>query len=260
VPEEYKGLKELEEEIRHFKNIRVLLKDISELQSKVERVRSYPKLQEELEAQYGKMPRDEFLRKAERLCSSEQFESSGTGILIKYVANHYYIPLLLSEEEKIDYIQHIIKTPSEVNFIKDLVSCLDGKNSFNNFDWWLFSKLDESLDEVYMPYYNPKSNRISHFKPDFIFWLQRGRDYFIVFIDPKGIEHADYQHKIDGYRRIFEIDSGKKRVFNHDELKVKVFTFLYTDDVNQLPDNYRHYWLDNIDKSLNYLVEQSKIN
>ena len=50
-------------------------------------------------------------------------------------------------------------------------------NKFEEFDWWLFSKLDESLDEVYIPYYNPKRNSISHFNPDFIFWLQRGDDY-----------------------------------------------------------------------------------
>jgi len=35
----------------------------------------------------------------------------------------------------------------------------------------LFSKLDESLDEVYIPYYNPNMNKISRFYPDFIFWF-----------------------------------------------------------------------------------------
>jgi len=265
VPEKYNRLKKLEDEIKHFRNIKIILKDITEsgfaeLRHKVEKVGNHSKLAKELKAQYGKISQEDYLKKAQQLSASEQFESKGKKIQIKYIANHYYLPLILSDEEKVDYIKHIIKTPSEVKFINDLEKYLTSDNKFKSFDWWLFSKLDESLDEVYMPYYNPKSNRISHFKPDFIFWLQRGQDYFIVFIDPKGIEHADYQHKIDGYRQIFEIDSGKKRVFNHDELKVKVFTFLYTDDVNQLPDNYRHYWLDNIDKSLNYLIEQSKTN
>jgi len=259
VPEECNGLKELKEEIRHFKSIKVLLKDISELQSKVEKVKKYPKLVKELNEQYGKITSEEYTRKAQQLTSSDQFESGNKKIQIKYIANHYYLPLILSNEAKIDYIRHIIKTPSEVEFINDLEQYLKrDNNNFKGFDWWLFSKLDESLDEVYIPYLNPKSNQISHFNPDFIFWLQRGQNYFIVFIDPKGTAHTDYQYKIDGYRQIFEIDDGKKRVFNHDKLKVKVFTFLYTYDVNQLSDNYRHYWFDNIDKSLNYLIEQSK--
>ena len=72
----------------------------------------------------------------------------------------YYIPLILSEtnstEEKVSYIRHIIKTPSEVRFVEDLENYLAKEdNKFKEFDWWMFSKLDESLDEVYIPYYNP---------------------------------------------------------------------------------------------------------
>jgi len=41
----------------------------------------------------------------------------GATLKIKNIAAHYYVPLLLSEEEKIDYIRHIIHVPSEVTFI-----------------------------------------------------------------------------------------------------------------------------------------------
>ena len=37
--------------------------------------------------------------------------------------------------------------------------------------------------------------------PDFIFWLQEGERYFIVFVDPKGTEHRDPDRKIEGYLR-----------------------------------------------------------
>ena len=37
TPEEFEEFKELEEEIRHFKNIKVYLEDISEIQKKIER-------------------------------------------------------------------------------------------------------------------------------------------------------------------------------------------------------------------------------
>ena len=63
-----------------------------------------------------------------------------------------------------------ISTPSEVKFINELEDYLkEDRSKFNNFDWWLFSKIDGTLDEVYIPYYNPDTNRISRFNPDFIF-------------------------------------------------------------------------------------------
>jgi hypothetical protein len=112
------------------------------------------------------------------------------------------------------------------------------------------------LDEVYIPYYDPKANNIRQFKPDFVFWLQKGNDYFIVFVDPKGTEHTDYERKIDGYRRIFEKDGNGKKIIDYEGLKVRVFTFLYTVDVNGLSEEgYRKYWFDNIGKTLaNILV------
>jgi len=257
IPEEFERLKELEEEIRHFKNIKVSLKDISDLQSKVEKVKNYPTLLKELRAQYGIIPAEEYAQKAKSLSGSEQFDEDGKRIRIKYVANHYYIPIILSEAEKVDYIKHIIKTPSEVKFVNDLEEYLQREgNRFKEFDWWLFSKLDESLDQVYIPYYDPKTNRIRHFYPDFVFWLQKSDGYFIVFIDPKGISHTDYTHKVAGYRMIFEEDGKGRRVFDHDRLKVRVFTFLYTDDVNMLAQGYRKYWSDNIGRPLANILEE----
>ncbi|MFQ5905936.1 MAG: DEAD/DEAH box helicase family protein [bacterium] len=259
IPEEFERLKELEEEIRHFKNIKVSLKDISDLQGRIEKVKKYPTLLKELQAQYGIIPAEEYVQKARSLSRSEQFDEDGKRIRIKYVANHYYIPIVLSEDEKVDYIKHVIKTPSEVKFVNDLERYLEREgNKFKEFDWWLFSKLDESLDEVYIPYYNPKRNSISHFNPDFIFWLQKDNDYFIVFIDPKGTSHTDYMHKIAGYRMIFEGDGNGRKVLNHEGLKVRVFTFLYTDDVNMLAQGYRKYWSDNIGKAITNVLEDSR--
>ena len=257
TPEELKEFKELDEEIRHFRNIKVYLKSIDEILKSIEMVKDYPAKIKELQSQYGKIPPDEYDRKRERIKKEVVFESNHKKIRIKYVANHYYLPLILSDEEKIDYIKHIIKTPSEVKFINDLEQYLnEDRNKFNEFDWWFFSKLDESLDEVYIPYYNPDTNRISRFNPDFIFWLKRGNNYLIVFIDPKGIKHTDYEYKVDGYKIIFEENGGKKKVFNIGNLKVMVYMFLQTDDVNRLSqDGYRKYWFDNIDNVLANILE-----
>jgi type III restriction enzyme len=259
IPERFERLKELEEEIRHFKNIKVSLKDISDLQNRVEKVKNYPTLLKELRAQYGIISAEQYVQKAKSLSGSEQFDEGGKRIRIKYVANHYYIPIILSEAEKVDYIKHIIKTPSEVEFVNDLERYLQGEgNKFKEFDWWLFSRLDESLDQVYIPYYDPKTNRIRHFYPDFIFWLQKGDGYFIVFIDPKGTSHTDYMHKVAGYRMIFEEDGSGRRVLDHEGLKARVFTFLYTDDVNMLSQGYRKYWSDNIGKVLTSILNDPR--
>ena len=60
--------------------------------------------------------------------------------------------MIISEDEKVKHIKHIIKTPSEVKFIQDLDAYIKTPdNQFLDFDWWLFSKIDESLDDVYIP-------------------------------------------------------------------------------------------------------------
>lgn len=256
-PQELKNLKELDEEIKHYKNIKVYLEDINEIQNKIEKVKNYPEKVSDLREQYGKIPQEEYTEKVKNIKSEENYEKDRRKIKIKYVAHHYYIPLILSEtnstEEKISYIRHIIKTPSEVRFVEDLENYLDkDDNKLKEFDWWMFSKLDESLDEVYIPYYNPNENKISNFNPDFIFWLQKGNKYFIVFIDPKGTEHTSALRKIDGYIQLFE-ENMKEKVFKHEGFKVKIKLFLRPDQVSKIPDNYRKYSFNNIKKMLEVL-------
>jgi len=264
IPQEFERLKLLEDEIRHFKNIQVSLKDISDLAGKVESVAQFEdpevfkrQLREKLERKEINL--DEYtagVERAARMVSEVQAEYSGKRLRIRHVANHYYIPMILSgEDDRIEYIKHIIQTPSEISFLNKLENYLqNAKNKLRDFDWWMFSKLDESLDEVYIPWYDGKVNRIREFKPDFIFWLQSGAKYYIVFIDPKGTEHTEYQRKIDGYSAIFEEASGAKKPFGNDGKKVFVFAFLYTADKDSLPQQYRRYWFDDVGKVLTSIL------
>jgi type III restriction enzyme len=264
VPEDFYRLKELADEIRHFKQISVSLKDISELTRKVESVAQYQN-PESIEAELdnklkrGEITLEEYkkgIKLAARMVREETVQYGAKQLRIKHLANHYYIPIILSgETDRISYIKHIIQERSEIDFINKLEDYVNKPNNkFNEFDWWLFSKLDESLDEVYIPYYNPKSNGIAHFKPDFIFWLQKGRDYFIIFIDPKGTAYTDYQYKIDGYKEIFEENDAMTKKLSYDKLNTRVFTFLYTPDDNRLSKGYKKYWFDNMEKVLNYII------
>lgn len=250
LQEEFNNFKELEDEIRHFKNIKVYIQDIYELKNKIDRMKEYPSRVKELDELYGKIPREEFEKISQSTVREEEFEYNHRKIKIKYIAKHYYLPLILSMEEKIDYITHIIKVRSEVKFIEDLENYLSKNgDAFKKFDWWLFSKIDETLDEVYIPYYNPNGNRISRFKPDFIFWLEKGNDYTILFVDPKGTEHTDALRKIDGFKDIFE-ESGKKKTFSYGNLRIKVELKLKPSDISKVPIEYRDYCFDNIERIL----------
>jgi hypothetical protein len=238
TPEEVDKLKPLEDEIRHFRHITVSLENISELEKKVKRVKDYPTQVKEVRELYGKVSPEEYEQRSREISRVEEFTHDGKCITIKHIARHYYLPIVLSEDGKADYIRHIVKTPSEVKFIKDLENYLaQPNNRFQHFEWWFFSKLDESLDEVYIPYYDPKTNRIARFKPDFIFWLCKDSRYWIVFVDPKGTEHVDYQRKIDGYREVF-YKNGNPRVFRDCGKDVTVHLFIAVQDVSRVPKEY----------------------
>jgi len=262
VPREFERLKDLDEEIRHFRRIKVSLRNIYDLRQKISEVKQYPVLKERFEAEYDpqQLSFEEMLAKSRELESSRSaiFEHDGQRIKIEYIAQHYYVPTILADSERVDYIKHVIQVESEVDFVNDLNDYARKDDSlFRDFDWWLFSKLDEHLDEIALPYYDPSANRIRDFKPDFIFWLQKGADYYIVFIDPKGTTHTDYEHKIDGYRRLFEDENGDCRVISHENLNVRVFTFLHTEDRNQLATGYKPYWFDRMDQVLQRLLDST---
>ncbi len=179
-----------------------------------------------------------------------KFEIKNKKIKIKYLANHYYHPIIISKQEKVDYLNHIIDVGSEIKFVEQLENYLQNDdNFFNNYDWWMFSKLDETLDNIYIPYYNPKKNDMARFFPDFIFWMQKGNDYLILFIDPKGTEHIDGLRKIDGYSKIFETAGekkiSKKFLYNGFIIKTKLLFKPAHGGVAGVPEPQRKYWFDN---------------
>jgi len=240
------------------------LKDVGELRRKIKAVQAF----KDPEAQKAKLKEkfnldgdiDAYTAAIEKLARASAEETftppHGAALKIKNIAKHYYVPLLLSEEEKIDYIRHIIHVESEVRFIKQLEEYLKkDTHLFNSFDWWMFSRADETLDKIIIPYYDPSQNKMRSFHPDFIFWFKRWNDYFILFVDPKGMKNADYQYKIDGYKEIFTDRSTKElRVFNHNGLKVRVALAMHTADANQAPYEYKEFWYDHPQSILQRLI------
>lgn len=263
IPEECEGLKEVENEIIHYKNIRVYLEDINELQSKINsfaNITDSTLIEESVtkkKFENEEISIDQFIEVIKESVRIEQRKNEGydfKDLKIKYIINHYYFPVIFPKNNsRLDYIKHIIKTPSEVNFINDLEEYLKNQdNKFKDFDWWMFSKLDETQDNVFIPYYNPNINNISYFYPDFIFWLQKNDNYYIVFVDPKGTEYTSAYRKIDGYKALFE-ENEKERIFNYKGLNVTIKLLLRTDEVNKAEELYKQYWFDKIENIFNVI-------
>jgi superfamily II DNA or RNA helicase len=266
---EFEDFKKLENEIIHFKRITITKDKLDDIRKNIEKVknsRDEDKRKNELKIKYEnkEISLDEYTKRIEEiarnLCKEAEITyNQNDKIKIKLLTNHYYIPILLSENEKLNFLKHIVKNKSEIEFLNELEKYLKREdNFFKNFDWWYFSKIDETLDEVYIPYYQPKTNRIEKFKPDFIFWLKKGNEYTILFIDPKGTEHTDALRKIDGYTRIFEEGDRKKKkakIFSYDndnyKFNVKIKLFLWTKEGTASgTEGYQDYWIDKFDNNL----------
>jgi hypothetical protein len=243
--------KPLEDEINHFEQIRVRLPKVqfTQFEKKLLAFYEQPEKIAELQKKYdaGQMTFEELMQQAGQQNEALSFTYQGQKVEFRKIQQHYYLPLLISADDKLDYLRSVIQVPSEVRFLKDLEDYLaSADNQFKAFDWWCFSRIDENTDQVNIPYYYPYENRIANFKPDFIFWLQKGTDYHILFVDPKGTSRTEYQHKVDGFRKLFERDEAPIR-FAHEGLDVRVHLFLYTQDRAFVADYYRRYWLDTIE-------------
>lgn len=192
----------------------------------------------------GEISRDEF----EAYTQGQPEASFDERLKIKHVAAHYYLPMVTaSEPARADFIKHIIKVESEVTFLNALDEWLQGEGNTPQWDAWMFSKLDESLDKVHIPYFDGKVNEYRRFLPDFVFWMCKDDQYQIVFVDPKGVAHASSYHKIDGYEALFE-EQGQCREFSTRfplAKNVKVKLLLFNPDPDQSPSRkYARYWRD----------------
>ena len=246
IPESFDHFEKIEKGkfIVHFEKVRFSkLERLDEFLNKMEEVKTIGEKEKKIKSLQLKLFQ-------EGIKEQDLFSRPFDGIKIKYVPNHYYYPIILSEaKHKIDYLNHIITEESEIKFIKELDEYLMMEDNLfdKKFDWWLFSKLDETTDDVYIPWYNPKSNKIERFKPDFIFWLKekRSKNYYIVFIDPKGTEHTEAYRKIDWFKDIFE-----NRSFLHGGFNIKVKLFCKPKDRAYAIEEYKEFWPDNIHKIL----------
>ena len=253
---------DMDEDIVHFHHITADSKHLKKLQEKVDQVlysqtdeaedeiRSIEKEVKQRDLGF----REEIQMIATRMQDQGLISSAGyqDELTIEYLTNHYYNPVILSNEgNRIAYMKHIIEEDSETRFLSKLISYVQGDHVLKKLDWWMFSKLNEHTDKPSIPYYDSQHNQASNFFPDFIFWGQKGRDYTILFIDPKGIENINWIRKVDGYIRLFETDGAAKE-FSHGDVRVSVRLAFFTDDKNRAPNiEHKRFWVDNLDDLFN---------
>ncbi|MBH0301206.1 DEAD/DEAH box helicase family protein [Helicobacter pylori] len=218
------------EKIVHFKRIKVRADKKEKLIQTIQEVKEYAPLDKKtlrIKIAQGEIdPYDTEKHKQDRTFKVDDAE------LLK-LKEHYYTPLI--KAKNCDWLKHVVKVKSESDFLEELLKITETLQE--NYDFWAFSKIDEHLDHLFIPYFNSATER--RFFPDFIFWLQKGGTQIICFIDPKGSKHTDYEHKADAYKLF------KDKIFNPKDdpnFKIKVVLKFYGNK-DKVADGYRDYWI-----------------
>ncbi|WP_120923895.1 DEAD/DEAH box helicase family protein [Helicobacter pylori] len=216
------------EKIVHFKRVKVRADKKEKLIQTIQEVKEYAPLDKERTkiAQGEIDPYDTEKHKQNKTFKVDDAE------LLK-LKEHYYTPLI--KAKNCDWLKHVVKVKSESDFLEELLKITETLQE--NYDFWAFSKIDEHLDNLFIPYFNNATER--KFFPDFIFWLQKGGTQIICFVDPKGSKHTDYEHKADAYQLF------KDKIFNpkdNPHFKIQVVLKFYGNK-DGVGERYRDDWI-----------------
>ncbi|MCQ2756142.1 DEAD/DEAH box helicase family protein [Helicobacter pylori] len=218
------------EKIVHFKRVKVRADKKEELVKTIQEVKEYEPLDKErMKIAQGEIdPYD-----TEKHKQDKTFKVDGAELL--KLKEHYYTPLI--KAKNCDWLKHVVKVKSESDFLEELLKITETLQE--NYDFWAFSKIDEHLDNLFIPYIDNGATERKFF-PDFIFWLEKGGTQIICFIDPKGTEHTSGLRKADSYKNLF-----KDKVFRSKDdpnFKIKVVLKFYGNK-DRVPELYRDDWI-----------------
>ncbi|KNE06890.1 DEAD/DEAH box helicase family protein [Helicobacter pylori] len=218
------------EKIVHFKRVKVRADKKEKLIQTIQEVKEYAPLDKEtLRKKIAQGEIDPY--DTEKHKQDKTFKV-GDAELLK-LKEHYYTPLI--KAKNCDWLKHVVKVKSESDFLEELLKITETLQE--NYDFWAFSKIDEHLDNLFIPYIDNATER--RFFPDFIFWLEKGGTQIICFIDPKGTEHTSGLRKADAYQLF------KGKVFtpkDNPHFKIQVVLKFYGNK-DRVPELYRDDWI-----------------
>jgi hypothetical protein len=242
-----KNIKVLDGEIFHYKEVKTDLdkQEVEKLEQDIKRLLSKDEKVEELKEKLKKeeIDIDDYTRKVGEISQKTNLLDGRVNFELEDLSAHYYLPIL--HKENSNNFQHIIKVESEIKFLQDLKEYISKeKNKLKEFNWWHFSKIDESVDNIGIPYFDEIKGEYRKFSPDFIFWLKKGDDYYIKFIDPHGTEFIkNTNEKINGFKE-FREDLNKLK-----DKKVKnIDLFFYNEEIPESEREYQEYFTADFDK------------
>ncbi|MEO0019691.1 MAG: DEAD/DEAH box helicase family protein [candidate division WOR-3 bacterium] len=124
------------------------------------------------------------IRKIKKLAQDlkELWQGENADLPRIYFDRHLYVPILLKSKE-IDKITPEGLVNSEKKFVKGIREYLKShQKEFQNYEIFLLRNLPKSGVGFRLTW--------SGFYPDFIMWVKKGNNQYIVFIDPKGLVHS----------------------------------------------------------------------
>jgi hypothetical protein len=242
-------LKILSGEIAHFKEIKTNLgkEEVGRLEKDILKLIK-PRLSEkEIDSMFdeGKINKEEYKKLVKDVADSGNLDILRNYLDFEILEEHYYSPILFRKDTK--HFQHIIKKESEITFLNALKQYLAQEdNELKNYEWWYFSKIDENIDKIGIPYFDEEKGKYRTFCPDFIFWLKKDNKYYLKFIDPKGIEYtANPASKIDGFNDFLE---DYKNLRNKKFEKIELFYFNINQPSFEIREEYIKYWTGDFNK------------
>ncbi len=133
------------EKIVHFKRVKVKADKKEKLIQTIQEVKEYAPLDKEtlrMKIAQGEIdPYDTEKHKQNKTFKLEDAE------LLK-LKEHYYTPLI--KAKNCDWLKHVVKVKSESDFLEELLKITETLQE--NYDFWAFSKIDEHLDNLFIPY------------------------------------------------------------------------------------------------------------
>ncbi len=259
-------LEYVSDSIEHYKNISTTLvgDDLERLEKELKDLLSKND-KSQLEADIDKLVDDLQSGKIDKLRykqkSAELNATLHTTIDYKYFKkvkeisnlfeNHYYQPLLFTNDSLTKKFSHIIKEASEIEFLEELSKYANKLNT--TLKWWYFSRIDETLDKNFgIDYFDVSQAKNRMFYPDFVFWLKDTDDNLqIIFVDPKGVQHQNNpRDKLNGFKKLFA---------NTDNVYLYFYNKNSDIEINDSDDVFKFHWADSIEYIFNnFLKANSK--